>query len=58
MTANTNTQTTAEAPNSNLQIVELPLENLAMPLSHPRRNNWQHGQSSKEHPQRLVSLNR
>jgi modification methylase len=39
MTDTKNTQIAAEAPNTNPQIVEIPLELLAVPLSHPRRDN-------------------
>lgn len=39
MTDTKNTQIAAEAPNTNPQIVDIPLELLAVPLSHPRRDN-------------------
>lgn len=39
MTNTTNTQTANEAQNVNPQVFEVPMEKLAVPLSHPRRDN-------------------
>ena len=39
MTAAVDTQAATEAPNTNPQIIDVPMDKLAVPVSHPRRNS-------------------